>query len=113
MAGFEHYAADTQEIELEIQRRGIILGIDWNDETQVRALAREALSHTPQKSGISTSAPVDYRLMAKLDLFGLAGLMLKTMEESAIVGIESHGGPVWKAFSKALWIESNLNKTGT
>lgn len=111
MASFEHYAADTQEIELEIQRRGIVLGIDWNDEAQVRALAREALSHTPKKSGISTSAPVDYRLMAKLDLFGLAGLMLKTMEESATDGIESHGGAVWKAFSRALWIEAKQNKT--
>lgn len=113
MAGFEHYAADTQEIELEIQRRGIVLGIDWNDEMQVRALAREALSHAPQKSGIPTSAPVDYRLMAKLDLFGLAGLMLKTMEESATVGIESHGGPAWKAFAKALWTETNLKKTSS
>jgi hypothetical protein len=39
--------------------------------------------------------------------------MLKTMEESAIVGIESHGGPVWKAFSRALWTEANRNKTST
>ncbi len=44
--------------------------------------------------------------MAKLDLFGLAGIMLKTMEESASVGVESHGGAAWKSFAKALWAES-------
>ena len=45
MAGFENYGADTVEIELEIERKGIVLGVDWSDEVQVRALAREALNH--------------------------------------------------------------------
>lgn len=107
MAGFEHYAADTREIELEIERKGIILGIDWTNDAQVRTLAREALADATHKMHISTSSPVDYKLMAKLDLFGLAGIMLKTMEESATVGIESHGGTAWKAFAKALWAEMN------
>jgi hypothetical protein len=31
--------------------------------------------------------------------------MLRTMEESAGIGIESHGGVAWKAFAKALWAE--------
>jgi hypothetical protein len=44
--------------------------------------------------------------MAKLDLFGLAGIMMKTMEESATIGIESHGGQACKAFAKSLWAES-------
>ena len=57
-------------------------------------------------SNISASSRVDYKLMAKLDLFGPAGIMLKTMEESASIGIDSHGGPAWKAFAKALWAAS-------
>ena len=36
---------DTRALEKEIERRGVILGIDWNDAAQVRALAEEALSH--------------------------------------------------------------------
>ena len=36
-------------------------------------------------------------------VFGLAGIMLKTMEESAEIGVESHGGTAWKSFARALW----------
>jgi hypothetical protein len=37
--------------------------------------------------------------------------MLKTMEESASIGIESHGGTAWKAFARALWAEANDSAT--
>ena len=105
MAGFENYAEEVREIEQEIERKGIVLGLDWNDDGQVRALAREAFDHAAGEAHVSATGPLDYKLMAKLDLFGLAGIMLKTMEESATIGIESHGGPAWKAFAKALWAE--------
>ena len=108
MAGFDHYAQDSSEIESEIVRKGIILGIDWSDQAALRALAKEALDHLAKDVSIASSAPVDYKLMAKVDLFGLAGLMLKTMTKSASQGIESHGGPAWKAFAQALWAESEL-----
>lgn len=111
MAGFENYTAGTREIELEIERKGIVLGIDWRDEAQVRALAREALEHSGADVKVASSSPVDHRLMAKVDLFGLAAIMLKTMEESAGIGVESHGGPAWKAFAKALWAEADLRKS--
>jgi hypothetical protein len=106
MAGFENYTEEVREIEQEIERKGIVLGIDWDDEVQVRRLAREALDHASGEQRISATNPVDHELMAKLDLFGLAGIMLKTMEESASVGVESHGGAAWKSFAKALWDES-------
>ena len=108
MAGFEAYVRDTREIELAIERRGIALGIDWQDEVQVRALAREALDHSVDDARLAATSPVDYKLQAKVDLFGLAGIMLKTMEESAREGIETHGGAAWKAFARALWAESRL-----
>ncbi len=108
MAGFENYGEQAREIEQEIERKGIMLGIDWNDEVQVRALAREALDHANGETHIPATGPVDYKLMAKLDLFGLAGIMLKTMEESATIGVESHGGTAWKAFAKALWAELKM-----
>ena len=38
MAGFENYTEEVREIEQEIERKGIVLGLDWNDDGQVRAL---------------------------------------------------------------------------
>jgi hypothetical protein len=94
----------------KIERKGIVLGIDWEDDAQVRRLAREALDHASGEAKISTTSPVDHQLMAKLDLFGLAGIMLRTMEESATVGVESHGGPAWKSFARALWAEAESRR---
>ena len=110
MAGFENYPEDTREIELEIERKGIALGIDWNDTAQVRALAREAIEHGKEDIRRAAADPTDYQLLTKVDLFGLAQLMLHTMEESAAAGVETHGGPAWKAFARALWAEAELHK---
>jgi hypothetical protein len=110
MSGFENYARELREIETEIARKGIVLGIDWNDETAVRALAREAIDHSAADLKRAASHPEDHKLHAKVELFGLAQLMLKTMEETADVGFQTHGGAVWKAFGRALWQESQLRK---
>lgn len=111
MAGFEDYAEGTREIELAIVRKGLALGIDWNDSVQVRALAREAFEHLAEDIKNAAGNPADHRLRARVDLFGLAGLMLRTMEESAGEGIISHGGPAWKAFARALWAEADARKS--
>ena len=110
MTGFENYEKETSEIELEIERKGIILGINWQDEVQVRALAHEALCHLADDMKIAMSNPIDRNMLAKVELFGLAALMLRTMQESAGVGIESHGGVAWKAFGKALFAEAQSRK---
>lgn len=106
MTGFENYARDTAEIEAEIVRKGIALGIDWSDDVAVRLLAREALAFNPAEVHLSASAALDYQQLARIELFGLAGVMLKTMTESAGQGWETHGGPAWKAFARALWAEA-------
>ncbi|MGE5470134.1 MAG: hypothetical protein ACM3X0_04990 [Bacteroidota bacterium] len=110
MSGFENYARNASEIEQEIERKGIVLGIDWHDEFQVRSLAREALDHVGANLKLDAGSPVDHRLLAKLELFGLAAIMLRTMEESAEQGFESHGGEAWKAFARALWAEAESRK---
>ena len=110
MAGYENYGESTKEIEQEIERMGIVLGIDWTDEHQVRTLAREAVNHLQDDLKVAAENPGDFRLRAKIDLFGLAGIMLKTMTESAENGLQSHGGDAWKAFAKALWAEAALRK---
>jgi len=104
MSGFENYPAEVKALEQEIERMGIALGIDWSDEVQVRILAREAIS--AEHDGTMTAASHgDRPALARAELFGLAALMLKTMEESAHEGFLTHGGPVWKIFGRALWAE--------
>lgn len=102
MAQFENQQGDATQISHEIARMLIALRIDWNDAKEMRAIAREALDfHTQGKP--SSSLP-----RSKLELFGLIGLMLKTMEEGAEYRRLIHGSDVWKAMARALWEE----KTG-
>jgi hypothetical protein len=102
---FEHYAEEAKQIEAEIIRHGIALGIDWSDSMAVRMLAREALHYHPDAAGkVSRGDTPEER--AKLELFGLAQLMLTVMAESAADNVETHGGEVWKALGRALWLES-------
>jgi hypothetical protein len=108
MSQIAHYTTNTHDIELEIQRKGVVLGIDWSNDAQVRALAREAINYSPDSIKFTAGAPVDYQQLAKVDLFGLAAIMLRTMEESAAVGLESHGGEAWKVFARALWAEKAM-----
>ena len=44
----DYCSARARKLEVEIERMGIALGIDWNDEMQVHALAREALEHAQE-----------------------------------------------------------------
>ena len=99
------FRAHTEEIGHQIASLGVGLGIDWDDEVEVRALAREAIDHaqaTVSKAGVRKEG----RDLLKAELFGLAALMLKNMQESAERGYLTHGGPSWKAFARALWLES-------
>lgn len=107
MPGFENYRGDAADIEREIVRKGLVLGIDWSDVGAVRQLAREALDcHRFARDG--GRQPADPRAAAKLELFALAQLMMTVMRQSADEGLHTHGGPAWKALARALWQESGL-----
>ena len=106
MVEFEYYAGAIQEIEREIARMGIALGIDWNDDRQVHQMVVEAFDHYGDDLKQTSAHPEDTTMSAKVKLFGLAALMLRAMQESADLGIESHGGPIWKTFGRALWAEA-------
>jgi hypothetical protein len=102
MSGFENYSREAAQIEHEIETKGVILGIDWNNAVQVRELARQALDCKLDANNCEPEKPDD---RARLELFGLAQLMLTVMKESANEDIDTHGGPAWKAFARALWAE--------
>lgn len=110
MPEFENYAAEARQLEIEIERKGVILGIDWNNEAEVRRLARRALkSHGDT---IELMDPPDtLKGKVTLEIIGLSQLMLKVMQQSADDGIHTHGGPVWKSLGRALWEESHMSGT--
>lgn len=107
MAQFEDQQGDAQQISREVARMLIALGIDWNDSAAMRDIAHQALAFRVERGGESAE-PLP---RAKLELFGLIGLMLKTMEEGAQFGGHIHGSEVWKAMARALWDEKG-NKPG-
>ncbi len=112
MSGFGHFNRTARELEREIVKRGILLGLDWNDAATIRALAREALGCTPG-CNIGLLHDPDFAKRGKGELFALSILMLQTMRESAEIGVHTSGGPAWKAFGRALYQESEGMKQNT
>ncbi|RTL54270.1 MAG: hypothetical protein EKK46_08395 [Rhodocyclaceae bacterium] len=105
MANFENFAAEALQLETEIARKGVAIGIDWDNAVQVRTLARQALACHGDTIQLDCS-PSSPEGLAKIEIFGLAQLMLKVMAQSAEEeGILTHGGKVWKSFARALWDE--------
>jgi hypothetical protein len=109
MSAFENHAAEAAQLETEITRKGIVLGIDWTNDAEVHSIARRALSlHLdPLELDHPAASP---KGMAMLEIVGLSQLMLQVMKESADEGILTHGGPVWKKLGRALWEEAQLSK---
>jgi hypothetical protein len=103
-----HNFQGAAEIEIQITRLGIVLGIDWADEAKVLALAKESLFHSKEVLAQFSQHHDDYKLKAKMELFGLAALMMQIMTDSADEGFHTHGGVAWKAFSKALMHETGV-----
>ncbi|THF62960.1 hypothetical protein E6C76_17005 [Pseudothauera nasutitermitis] len=101
MSGFGHFSRDAEELEREIVKRGIVLGIDWDDAAALRALAREALTRASEDN-LQALRGQDLGARTKAELFALAELMLRTMRQSAEFGVHTHGGPAWKALGRAL-----------
>ena len=107
MPAADHYAVEAAQLEIEISRKGAILGLDWNNDAEVHKLARRAL-----KSNVDT-LQLDHpanspKGMATMELVALSLLILKLMRDSADKGIITQGGPIWKALSRALWEEARL-----
>ena len=104
MADLEKLAAEAKHIETEIVAKGKTLGIDWGNESGLRSLAKQALaSHDATLPiGFSMSSPEG---MAKIELFGLAQMVLKVVQHGEAEECFKLAGPAWSAFAKALWAE--------
>ncbi|MBZ8141042.1 hypothetical protein CLD22_14160 [Rubrivivax gelatinosus] len=75
---FIDYDRTLGQIEAELQRVGLALGIDWADDARMRALAREVFEHW-LAGGNAVPARTDRRGMSRCTLFGLIGLLAVTL----------------------------------
>ena len=105
------FRSHTEDIGHRIAALGVALGIDWDNQVEVRGLAQEAIEHAAATVS-SASEHKDSRLLLKAEIFGLAALMLKEMQGSAERGFLTHGGPSWRSFGKALWQEYERTAPG-
>jgi len=101
MSGFGHYERTAAELEEEIVTRGMLIGIDWADPAQVRALAAEALSCASEQR-LAMLHHHDEKVRAKGELFALSELMLDIMRQSAQTGVHVPDVGVWNALGNAL-----------
>lgn len=95
-----YYDKEAGELALEIERKMVILSIDWHDPTRLRELARKILN---QKD--AAQAVAEQGSQAWVELVGLVNLMNILMAESAAKDVEVHGNEAWKALARALWLE--------
>lgn len=104
VADFEHYTGTAANISLEIERKLVTLGIDWQDDAALRHLAGEALQYDKSRTfpGLHSAEPGE---LAHMELCGLIALMFGTITEGANDGQDIHGSDVWKALARALWAE--------
>ena len=104
MPGFGDFFRTAEEIEREIYKRGLAMGLDWNNASHMRALARRALSCKGKCMLDLLRSPVRQDKLTG-EFFALSELMLANMRGSANVGVHTQGGPTWKAFARALYEE--------
>ena len=102
MSQIENHHDEVSEIETQMMRHMIALGLDWHNEAVMVQLAAECKAFGPGQAS-AAYASHDRTQKTKAELFVLASLMLKTMENAAGDNRFVHAGEVWKAFGKHLY----------
>jgi hypothetical protein len=102
MSQIEHHRNETSQIETELMRKMLALGLDWHDDAAMKKLALECKNFGPDQAKVAF-ASTDRSDRTKAEFFVLASLMMKTMGSAANESRDVHGGEVWKAFGKHLY----------
>lgn len=102
MSQIENHWDEVAQIETELRRYMMALGLDWHDEAAMEQLASECKAFGPSEAH-AAYASHDSKLINKAKIFGLASMMMRTMESAAREDRDVHGGEVWKAFGKHLY----------
>jgi len=99
MSQIENQWDEVSQIETELMRHMMVLGLDWHDAAAMSQLAAECKVFGPGNAQ-AAYASKDQRLITKAELFGLVSVMIRTMESAARDSRDVHGGEVWKALGK-------------
>jgi hypothetical protein len=98
-----------QELELEIERKCLLLQLDCNDDTAVRSFAHDVLGHLESYGRAAAAGDIQARI--KIELYGMAVLMHKN--NAAMFGpgylaqldaLAAHES-AWVSIARALWNE--------
>ena len=93
---------EVSNIESEMSRYLMALGVDWHDAASMSQLAMECRAFGPTQAQ-AAYASHDPTQINKAKLFALVAMMMRTMESAAHDDRDVHGGEVWKAFGKHLY----------
>ncbi len=105
-----YYNEEASKLALEIERKLLILGLDWQDDSAMRKLALDVLEVNHGGRQIGRSADFSQEQTYE-ELFGLIGLMNKLMGEAAAKGVLIHGNDAWKAIARAMWAQKEVRDT--
>ncbi|MGC2166223.1 MAG: hypothetical protein WA632_09445 [Gallionella sp.] len=100
---------DEREIEVEIERKCLALGLDCTDGYAVSRLARELINHIDTLRKAANDGDMHARI--KVELYGLAMLMHMTNTETFGPGYMSQikslskSESAWSAIAQAIWNE--------
>ena len=96
-----NFATEAAHLEAAILLKSRILGIDWANATQVRALAKQTIASHSDTVTLDHS-PISPEGMAKMELLRLTRLMQRMLHDNPRRDVLAFGGPVWKALTQAL-----------
>ena len=103
MSQIQNQWDEIVHIESEMARYLLALGVDWHDTAAMTQLASEFKVFDPARAQ-AAYASRDAARINKAKLFALAAMMMRTMESAARDDRDVHGGDIWKAFAKHLYV---------
>jgi hypothetical protein len=104
-----------RELELEIERKCLILNLDFNDDVAVHAFAHDVLSNLDRYG--KAAADGDMQARIKIELYGMAVLMHKSNAANFGAGYMtqldalSERESAWVMIARAIWNELERRST--
>lgn len=102
MSQIENHWDEVSQIETELVRHLVALGLDWHDDIAMQQLATECKAFGPSHAQ-AAYASNDRKQKTKAELFALISVMIRTMESAARDDRDVHAGEAWKALGKHLY----------
>ncbi|MRR51217.1 MAG: hypothetical protein EG825_09930 [Rhodocyclaceae bacterium] len=103
-----NFATEAAHLEAAILLKSRVLGIDWENASQVRALVKQTIASHGDTVTLDHS-PISPEGMAKMELLRLTRLMARMLHDNPKRDALTFGGPAWKALAQALLEEAGAD----